>query len=86
MRLLVSKSQMKNAGPILVEQLGEFLNCTDEEMQILLDGPMNPLYHETLENINIITHDDRLLIFSPKGIHITVSDEEFNRYKMIYCD
>ena len=86
MRLLVSKNQMKNAGPILVEQLGEFLNCSDEEMQILLDGATNPLYWDTLDSMNTITHDDRMLVFGNKGIYITDNETEFNKYRYIYDD
>ena len=77
---------MKDAGPILVEQLGEFLDCDEEEMQILLDGYQNPLYYSTLDNMNVVTHDNRILIFGNKGIFITVTDEEFEKYKKIYCD
>lgn len=86
MRLLVPKRQIANAGPILVEQLGEFLDCDEEEMQILLDGPMNPLYYEILDSINLITHDERILIFSAKGIYITDTDDEFKKYKALYAD
>lgn len=86
MRLIVPRNQMVNAGPILVEQLGEFLNCSDEEMQVLLDGKTNPRYYDVIDNINIITHDNRLLIFAKKGIYITVTDDEFFRYKNVYCE
>ena len=77
---------MKNAGPILVEQLGEFLDCDEEQMQVLLDGPMNPCYREIIDSINLVTHDERILIFSSKGIYITDTDEEFKRYKALYIE
>lgn len=86
MRLLVPQKLMHNAGPMLVNQLGEFLDCTEEEMQILLDGPINPIYFETLDNISRVTHDRRLLVFSSKGIQITINDKEFDKYYHVYMD
>ena len=80
MRTLVKKGQMRKAGTILVEELDSFLNCDEEELQILFDGPSNPDYYYVLEHLNPVTFDDRFLIINDDSILITETAEEFKLY------
>jgi len=77
---------MQEAGRILVEQLGEFLNCSDEDEQVLLDGPDNPSYRSVLQNLSPITNDMRFILFRNDRIEITETSFEFRKCYSSYYD
>ena len=86
MRTLVTSREMKDAGRIIVEQLGEFIDCDELELQILLDGPENPFYLETLIDLNPFTHDNRILVIEDDRVQITETDTEFDKMKLSFFE
>ena len=83
MQKLVNSTRMGRAGTIIAEELGEFLDCDEEELQVLIDGKSNPDYWDVYENLNPYTLDDRILIINDDAVWITETDEEFKRYSKV---
>ena len=83
MQKIVSEKRMSQAGTILAEELGEFLNCDEEELQTLLDGKSNPYYWDVYDSLNPYTLDERVLLINEDSIWITETEEEFEKYSRI---